>query len=65
MGAAWVGGVDGDLGGGESEDEPAVADVDVGETQYVLEERAVGCGVLGVDDEMRAVDHAGDRGGVA
>ena len=52
-----VGGVDGDFGRWEGEDEPAVAGVDVVEVESVAEKGAVGVGVGAVEDEVGAGDH--------
>src|SRR5262245_47083571 len=49
--------MDGELGGGQPENQPAVADVDVRELEDVAQEGAVGRRVLAVDDGMSANDH--------
>lgn len=40
--AVRIGGMDGDLGRRQPEDQPAVADVVVGEAEHVAQERAIG-----------------------
>jgi hypothetical protein len=50
-------GMKGDLRRGEGEDQPAVTCVDRVETEDVLEEVAVGLGVLAVDDRVRSGYH--------
>jgi hypothetical protein len=52
-----VGRMDGDFGGWEGEDEPAVAGVDVMEAECVAEEGPVGVVVGAVEDEVSAGDH--------
>src|SRR5688572_6071110 len=49
--------MDGDFRRRQSEDEPAVADIDVRQLQDVPEELAVGRGIRAVDDGMRSSDH--------
>src|SRR5687768_15049364 len=49
--------MDGDFRRRQSEDEPAVADIDVRQLQDVPEELAVGRGIRAVDDGMRPSDH--------
>ncbi|MDX6331281.1 MAG: hypothetical protein QOI83_3664 [Streptomycetaceae bacterium] len=51
-----VGRVHGHLGRGQLEDEPAAARVDAGKVEDVPEERAIGLGVLAVEDDMRTAD---------
>jgi len=52
-----LGGVDGDFRRRQRENQPAAAGVDVGQLQDVPKERAVGVGILAVDDRVSAVDH--------
>ena len=59
-----LGGVDGDLGGGQAEDEPSGADVDAREVEGVAEEGAVGVGVAAVEDDVGSGDQGGVAGGV-
>src|SRR5580700_3248352 len=47
----------GGFGRRKREDEPAVAGIDRGEAEDVAEEGAVGFGVLGLNDDVRAGDH--------
>ena len=47
----------GHFGRGQSEDQPAVADIDVRQPEHVGEECAVCLGSVAVDDEMRADEH--------
>jgi hypothetical protein len=54
----FFGGVKGDLGRGQGEDQPAVTGVDGVETEDVLEEFAVCFRVFGVDDYVGARNHA-------
>lgn len=51
------GGVDGDFGRGQSENEPVVAGVDVGKAEDVAEEGTVGFGILAVENHVRAGNH--------
>src|SRR2546430_2693294 len=51
------GGAYGNLGWRQCEDQPAAADVHVGELHHVAKKGAIGIGVLAVDDHVRAVDH--------
>ena len=61
-----IGGVHGQLGGRQLEDQPATAGIDVGLAQYFGEGRAVSLRVMAVDDEVTAPDyHATLRGGLA
>src|SRR6266567_8680524 len=57
VGAVHVRPVDRDLGRRQPEDEPAVPDVDVGQTEDLAQELAVRVGFLAVDDDVRAADH--------
>lgn len=52
-----VEGMDGDLGGRESKDQPTFTDVDGTESQNIPKERAVGFRILAVEEEMSAGDH--------
>ena len=42
---------------GQLEDEPAVAEIDMGETENVTEELAIRLGILGVEKHMRTGNH--------
>ena len=55
--AGFVAGVEGDLGRGQGEDQPALAGVDGVETEDFIEELAVGVGVLAVHDDVSAYKH--------
>ena len=55
----FIGWVDGDFGGRQSEDQPSLADVDVRQLKHVPQERAVGLRILAVNDGMGSGDHAG------
>ena len=55
--AGAVRGVGGDFGGRQGEDQPAMAGIDRGELEHLVEERADAVRVLGVDDRVRAGDH--------
>ena len=57
MQVVFIGGVNGEFGGGQLEDQPAAVDVDVLELQDVFDESPIGIGVSGVDDDVCAVDH--------
>jgi len=48
----------GDLGRRQREDQPAVTCIDRFVLQHVTEERAVSLGILAVDDDVSAVNHA-------
>ena len=45
------------FGGRQGEDEPSVAGIDGGELEHVAEEGAVRFWILGVEDDVGAVDH--------
>jgi hypothetical protein len=65
---ATVGGMESGFGWWEPENQPSIPDVDIGETENVVKEGSVGFGVLGVDDDVCAVDHLdllAGRGGLA
>lgn len=49
--------MNGDLGGRQAEDQPAVADVHVRELQHVAQEGAIGLRLSAVDDRVGADDH--------
>jgi hypothetical protein len=49
--------VDRDFGGRQAENQPPVADIDMGELQDVAQERAISFGLSAVDDRMSADDH--------
>jgi hypothetical protein len=55
-------GMDRHLRGWEPEDEPALAHVHARQPERVAQERAVGRGVLAIDDGMRADDHGTSSG---
>ncbi len=52
-----VSGVDGDLGGRQLEDQPAITGVDPGKSEYVSDEDPVGLRVAAVENNMCSVDH--------
>ncbi len=54
-----LGVVKGGFGRREGKDEPAVAGIDRGELEHVAEEGSVGFRVLGVEDDVGSIDHAG------
>jgi hypothetical protein len=56
--AGFVAGVEGDLGRGQGEDQPAVAGVDGVEAEDFFEEVAVRIGVFAVHDYVSSSDHA-------
>ncbi len=53
-GLCWV---DGDLGWGQPEDQPAVADIDLWKLEDATQEGAVRIRILGVEDDWCTVDH--------
>jgi hypothetical protein len=53
----FFGGVDSDFSGWQTEDEPAVADIDVRKFQNVAQESAISFGVCAVDNRVCAGDH--------
>ena len=53
--------MNGELGRRQTEDQPAVPDVDVRQLEDVAKHRAVGLGVGAVDDRVCAVDHGRGR----
>jgi len=52
-----VGRMHGDLSGEQAEDQPAMTDVHVRQTEQVAQECAVGFGLLATDDDVSSVDH--------
>jgi hypothetical protein len=50
-------GMYGNLRRRQSENQPAVADIDVRELEHIAQKFAVALGILAVDDGMRASDH--------
>ena len=53
----FVAGMDGEFRGGESEDEPVVAGIDVAKVENVLEEGTVGFGIRGIENDVSAGQH--------
>ena len=57
LAAAFISWMHRQLGGRKSENQPTLADIHMGKTQNVAQERAIGFGILGIDDAMCARDH--------
>src|SRR5437867_7958830 len=55
--AVLLGGMHGDLGGRQAEDEPTAADVDLRQTEDITKERTVRVWIGAVHDRVRARDH--------
>src|SRR2546426_1123286 len=51
--------MDGQFGRRQTEDQPAIAHIDVWELEHLAQQGAVGRGVLTVEDRMRADNHDG------
>jgi hypothetical protein len=57
--------MDRDFRRGQFENQPALVGVDKFELQHVLDEGLVGLSILGIDDDMSAVDHRALRSAFA
>jgi hypothetical protein len=53
----FVGGVNSNFSGRQTEDEPAMADIDVREFQDIAQESAISFGVCAVDNRVSACNH--------
>ena len=58
-----LGWMDGQFSRRQSEDQPAIAHIDMREPEHLAQQGAVGLGALTINDGMRADNHviAGDR----
>src|ERR1700722_12307401 len=58
VGAVLIGGMEGGFGGRQSKNEPAAAGIDGREPQHVAKKRAIGFGILAVENDVSARNHS-------